>query len=149
MLADRPGELLKALQPIARNGGNIISIIHEREGATGTYVPVSLIVDFPSYENFRKARMALEDLDINIIKSEEVVERVRFTVLLIGRFDLKKILEAKIKDLKITGFEVSAPTSKEFCVRLNIEVPKGEVDSAVNELKKISREENVLFISSL
>lgn len=33
-LVDEPGELLRALEPIADNGGNLLSIFHERGSLT-------------------------------------------------------------------------------------------------------------------
>ena len=148
-LVDRPGQLLKALKPIAKNGGNIISIIHEREKTAGVYVPVSLVADFPTYENYRRAREDLENIDVNIVKSEEVIERANITAILIGKLDFKRIVETKIKGLRIVDFEVSAPTSKEACIKLNLEVPVELVDEAMKELKRMSKEENAILVSSI
>lgn len=148
-LVDRPGQLVRALEPIAKNGGNIISIIHEREGPVGVYVPVSLVVDFPTYENFRKAREDLESMDVNITKSEEVIERANITAILIGKLDFKRIVETKIKGLRIVDFEVSAPTSKDACIKLNIEVPVESIDEAITQLKRMSKEEDAILISSI
>jgi len=118
-LADRPGQLLRALEPIAMNGGNIISVIHERERFTSSvYVPVSLVVDFPTYDNFRKAREDLEKIDVSITRSEEVIEKASVTAILIGKIELEKIVEANIRGLRIVDFEVLAPTSKEACIKL-------------------------------
>jgi len=149
-LADRPGQLLRALEPIAMNGGNIISVIHERERFTSSvYVPVSLVVDFPTYDNFRKAREDLEKIDVSITRSEEVIEKASVTAILIGKIELEKIVEAKIRGLRIVDFEVLAPTSKEACIKLDIEVPVELVDDSVKELKRISKEQNALLIASI
>jgi len=148
-LADRPGQLLKALEPIAKNGGNIISIIHEREKPTGGYVPVSLVVDFPTDRSFKKALNDLENVDVKVIKSEEVVEKTSVTLILIGKIDVRKILEAKIKDMRITDFEVSAPTSKEACIKMDIEAPTGLINKILEEMKRIADEEKVLLIPSI
>jgi ACT domain-containing protein len=148
-LSDRPGQLIKALEPIAKNGGNIISIIHEREEPAEGSVPVSLVVDFPSKWNLRKTIDDLKGLDIAIIKSVEIVETTSVTLILIGRMDLRKLVETEIKDVRITGFEVSAPNSKEACVKLEMEVPTGSVQIALNKLKKVSEEENAILVSSI
>ena len=149
-LADRPGQLLRALEPIAWNGGNIISVIHERERFTASvYVPVSLVVDFPTYENFRKAREDLEKIDVSVIRSEEVIEKASVTAILIGKIDFEKIVQAKIRGLRIVDFEVLAPTSKEACIRLNVEIPVELIDESMRELKRISKEENAIMITSV
>lgn len=148
-LADRPGQLLKALEPIAKNGGNIISIIHERETHTGGYVPVSLVVDFPSGERFSKTKKDLEAFGVTVIRSEEVIEKANITAILIGRLDIGKVLESKVKGLRIVSFEVSAPTSKEACVKLNIEAPVETIDETIKELKRIAKAENAILVTSI
>ncbi|OYT50049.1 hypothetical protein B6U79_00435 [Candidatus Bathyarchaeota archaeon ex4484_231] len=146
-LADRPGQLLKALEPIAKNGGNIISIIHEREKPAEGFVPVSLVVDFPSKWNLRKTIEDLKSLGVAIVKSEEIVELKRLTLIVIGRMGIKRLIESKLENVRITSFEVSAPTTKEACVKLDLEVPTESVDAVMDELKKVSKEENAILIS--
>jgi ACT domain-containing protein len=146
-LADKPGHLVKALEPIAKNGGNIISIIHEREKPAEGFVPVSLVVDFPSKSNLKKTIEDLKALDVGIINSEEIIETTRVTLILIGKMDLKKLIETKFENTRITGFEVSAPNSKDACVKLDLEVPTGLAERVLDELKRVSKEENAILIS--
>lgn len=148
-LADRPGQLLKALGPIAKSGGNIISILHDREKVTEGYVPVSLVVDFPTDENFERAKRELEYLGVSVIKSEEIIEKADLTFLLIGKLDIRKVAEIEGEDVRITDFEVSAPTSKEACIRLNIEASTKAVNRIVSELKQIAKEENAVLVSPM
>jgi len=146
-LADRPGQLVMALEPIAKNGGNIISIIHEREKPAEGYVPVSLVADFPSKQHLRRTIDDLKRLGVTIIKSEEILETTRFPIILIGRMDLKRLVETRVENVRIIGFEVSAPTSKEACVKLDLEVPTESVDQVLDELKRLSKDQNAILIS--
>ena len=148
-VADKPGQLIRILEPIARNGGNIVSIIHEREAPSESYVPVSLVADFPSHENLNKAINDLRKMDIPIIRSEEIVERTRVTLILIGKMDLRKIVETKIENVRVVGFEVSAPSAKASSVKIDLEVPVDAVSKVIAKLKKIAREEKSLLISSV
>ncbi|HIE18200.1 TPA: hypothetical protein EYP75_00590 [Candidatus Bathyarchaeota archaeon] len=148
-LADRPGQLIKALEPIAKNGGNIISIIHEREEPSVGSVPVSLVVDFPSKWNLRKAVDDLKELGVTIIKSEEIIDTTRITVILIGKVDLKRLAETGIRNVKIVGFEVSAPTSKDACLKLELEIPTESVEEAIDDLRRIAEAEKVLLLSPI
>jgi ACT domain-containing protein len=148
-LPDKPGWLLKALRPLASNGGNIISIIHEREKPKGGYVPVSLVVDFPSKQNLRTATNALRILGISIIKTEAIIAKKRITLIFIGKMDLKKLVETRIENVRIISFEVSAPTSNEASVKLDLEIPTDYVEKVQKDLKKLSKEENALLISSV
>jgi ACT domain-containing protein len=148
-LVDRPGQLIKALEPIAKNGGNIISILHDREEVTIGNVPVSLVVDFPATRNYEKAKEELVLVGISIIKSEQIIEKSNITFILIGRLDIKKIAEIEIEGVRITDLEVSTPTSKEACVRFDIEAPIKVVNKAVSKMRQIAREEKAILISSL
>jgi len=148
-LADRPGQLIKALEPIAKNGGNIISIIHEREEPSAGFVPVSLVVDFPSKWNLRKAVDDLKELGVAIVKAEEIIDTTRITVILIGKVDLKRIAETEIRNIKIVGFEVSAPTSKDACLKLELEIPTESVEEAIDDLRRIAEAEKVLLLSPI
>lgn len=148
-LVDRPGQLIKALEPIAKNGGNIISIFHEREKTTGAYVPVSLVVDFPNVKSFEKTKNELEDMGVSVIKSEEIIEKAHITFVLIGKLDIGKIAETQIESMRIIDFEASAPTSEEACVKLNVEVPVEGAGRVISKLKKLAKEENAVLISSV
>ena len=148
-LADRPGQLIKALEPIAKNGGNIISIIHEREKPSSGFVPVSLVVDFPSKLNLKKTLDDLKRMGIRIIKSEEIIDTTRIVVILIGKIDPKHLTEMKMEDVKIISFEVSSPTSKDSCLKLELEVPTASLEKAIKNLRKIAEAENALLLSPI
>lgn len=148
-LADKPGQLLRALEPIAKNGGNIISIIHERDNPVEGYVPVSLVVDFPSRRNFRSAINDLKNLGIAIIKSEEVVEKVRLTFILIGGVDLRRVIESSMGDVRIIGVEASTPKLNEVSVKLDIEFPAERADEVMEELRRLSKDQNAILISPI
>jgi len=142
-LPDRPGQLLKALEPIAKNGGNIISIVHDRNKVSGEYALVSLIADFPSKESFLGTRRELESMGISVVKSEEVVAKEDLTVIIIGRFDLHKIAGGEIR---IIDAELSKPSSERPCMKLHVEVPKEAVKEFYNLLDEIAEKENTLII---
>lgn len=146
-LADRPGQLVKALEPIAKNGGNIISIVHDREKNAGAYVPVELVVNFLTKKDFEKAKHELENLDVSIIKSEEVIEKLNITCVFIGKLNVRKIFE--MEGVRISNFEAFAPTSKEACVKLNIEAPVEDAYKIMEKLKNIADKEKAVLISSV
>ncbi len=148
-LVDRPGQLLKAFEPIAKNGGNIIYVLHEREKETGGFIPVSLVVDFPTVESFDRTKRELEELGVSIIKSEEIIEKSHITCILVGKIDIKKLTESAVEDMKIINFEASTPTSKKACVKLNIEVPVKAVSRIMSRLKEMAKKEDAVLISSV
>ena len=147
-LADRPGQLLKALEPIAKNGGNIISILHDRETIRGSYVPVILVIDFLSQDSFEKAKEELNNERISIIKSEQIIEKANLTFIIIGKIDVKEIVEVKVKGAAIIDLEVLT-SSKEKCVKLNVETPVRFIDEVIDRFEKIAEKESAILISSV
>jgi len=145
-LADRPGQLIKALKPIAKYGGNIISIIHERENPSDGFVPVSLVVDFPSKWNLQKTISDLRNMGITIIRAEEIVDTSRIIAILVGKANLKDIIQRGIKNAKIIGFEVSDPVSEDACLKLEIEVPTRLLDETLENLRRMAESEGSLII---
>lgn len=148
-LADRPGQLLRALEPIAKNGGNIISILHDRGKTTGEYIPVSLVVDFPAAGNLRKAMRELEALGVSIIRSEEIGEKASVTFILTGRLDMGRVTAIEGEGARILDLEASEPTSEEACVKLVVEAPEAAVPGIVKRLKDVAREGGAVLIYSV
>lgn len=148
-LPDKPGQLLKALEPIAKNGGNIISIIHERDRPVEGYVPVSLVVDFLFHQSFRKAIEELRSLGISIIKSEEVVERYRLTFILVGNISIEGVIKTRLSGVEITNIEVLMSKSGSVSIRLEIEASADEAEKVVEVLKRVASEQGALLIPSI
>ncbi|NIM44978.1 MAG: ACT domain-containing protein [Nitrososphaeria archaeon] len=148
-LLDRPGQLVKALEPIAKSGGNIVSIIHERERLSGGYVPVSLVVDFLSAENLERTKNELSNRGIPLMRAEELIEKSNLAVLLVGQTEVKNLISIiESEDSKVMNYEVSAPTSKEPCVRLEIEAPAQNVYKIQEKLREATKREGLILISS-
>jgi len=145
-LADKPGQLLKALEPIAKNGGNIISIVHERDKLVEGYVPVSVVVDFPLRENYMNAVNELKNLGIVVVTSSEIVEKVRLTLILTGNVNLLEVVKSKIRDAEIISLETSTIKPNEVSFKLEAEVSVHGVHKFVEELKKIASEQDALLI---
>ncbi|MEM1585943.1 MAG: ACT domain-containing protein [Candidatus Bathyarchaeia archaeon] len=148
-LPDKPGQLLRALEPIAKNGGNIISIIHERDKPVEGYVPVSLVVDFLSHQSFKKTIEDLRDLGITIIKSEEIIERLRLTFILIGNVDVRWIIESKMREIRLINVEAMMSRLGVVSVRFEVEVPANKAEEVIEDLKKVAGEQGALLIPSI
>ena len=68
-LVDEPGELLRALQPIADNGGNLLSIFHERGNVTPRgHIPVEVDLETTPAQ-FDVIVAALRDAGVNVIRA--------------------------------------------------------------------------------
>lgn len=142
-LTDRPGTLLKALERIAANGGNIISIIHSREQLTGGYVPVSLSVEFPSHENFERARSGIEEAGIPVLSAESL-ERSIETVLIIGSVGVDKL--EKIFEGLGEVISLSFGGGKSPYVRIVFSVSKETRETLLSNLERLADEFDCLMV---
>ena len=156
-LEDVPGQLLKALEPISRFGGNIQSIMHQRERKTPLgRVPVMLV-----FEIRNKARMnqILNELKTRGVRVTQLGERegaVRATALLVGHIihtDIRDTIDRlnALKGVMVSDLSLAmgAP-NKESAARMTI-TADGEkrADLAISVLRRIADRKKLLMITSL
>ena len=113
-LKDTPGQLVRALEPISRLGGNIISIVHIREEASKERrLPVKVIIDVEK-EALERIISELESDDIWVAKVGEARKKERITVMLIGHVvdtDLRDTIDRlnEIDDVMVADMALSMP----------------------------------------
>jgi ACT domain-containing protein len=155
-LVDRPGELLRALEPIADNGGNLLSIFHERGNLTPRgHIPVEVDLEAPP-ERFDDIVSALREEGINVIQAgaERYTETV--TVVLVGHLvntDLSNTLE-RIQDstgASVTDLSLSAPEGSEgeSSARMRLAAQSGETDTALATVREIAAEKGFRVVAPL
>lgn len=121
-LPDRPGSLLKVLEQIATHGGNIISIIHNRDNITGGYVPVNIQVDFPDQESVERSKAAIESVGIPVLGSETLEKKVE-TLLVVGVDDVEGVIShLNSLAIKVIGMSLSGLPSNP-CLKIVVELP--------------------------
>ena len=69
-LADSPGQLMKILDPIGKNGGNIVNIIHIRDRIKDNYIPVIFNFDISNVNKLNLIKKELQELGVKIIRFE-------------------------------------------------------------------------------
>jgi len=89
-LKDIPGQLVRALEPVSQFGGNIVSVVHLREGK-GKRVPVHLIIEADNQKNIDEITAELERRDIWISKIGHVKKKERNIKFIKGQ--LSQLLE--------------------------------------------------------
>ena len=144
-LIDRPGMLLKVLEQIALYGGNIISIIHNRDRITEGYVPVSINIDFPDEESLERAKAGIESLGMPVMGTETLEKRVE-TIILVGNVGVEKMTRffeetgAKLSGLTLAGNPQSP------CMKLVVEMPLDKRLKMLESLKKLVAEAEGLVV---
>jgi ACT domain-containing protein len=153
-LVDRPGELLRALEPIADEGGNLLSIFHERGNVTPRGdIPVEVDLE-ATPDQFDAIVAALRAAEFNVIQAgaEQYSEQV--VVILVGDLvetDLSNTLsriqadsEAAVEDVSL-----SAPGSGEASARLRLAAESGAMADVLDAVREIATEKDLRLVEPL
>jgi ACT domain-containing protein len=155
-LVDEPGELLGALEPIAENGGNLLSIFHERGNVTPRgHIPVE--VDLEATEaQFDVIVEALRDAGVNIIRAGAERYGAELTVVLVGHLvetDLSDTLQ-RFRDcggVSVADLSLSAPAGTEgpSSARLRLVASEQQTHAALSTVRSIAEEKDLRVIEPL
>jgi ACT domain-containing protein len=156
-LKDRPGQLVKALEPISRLGGNIISVVHLREELTKRgRVPVHIIIEVENDRALEGILDELEKMDIWVSKVGEAKKKKRITVLIIGHVvdtDIRDTIDRlnQIPGTMVGDMALSMPhPEKETSALMDIDISNpNQIKTAITELDRIAEEKGLIVIKSL
>jgi ACT domain-containing protein len=155
-LADEPGELLRALDPIAEYGGNLLSVFHERGNRTPRgRIPVE--VDLECHpERFDDIVAALRDSGVTVSSAGAERYRDECSVLLVGHLvdtDLSDTL-ARIEGCdaaSVTDVSLDAPegTADVSSARLRLAVASGQATDAIAAVREVAAEKDLQVVEPL
>lgn len=155
-LVDEPGELLRALEPIANNGGNLLSIFHERGNLTPRgHIPVEVDLE-ATPERFDTIVDALRDAGVNVIQAGAERYSEEVTVVLTGHLvdsDLSDTL-SRIQNCgkaSVSDVSLSAPDGTEdvSAARLRLVAEHGGVEQALAAIREVAAEKDLRVIAPL
>jgi ACT domain-containing protein len=155
-LVDEPGELLRALEPIADNGGNLLSIFHKRGNITPRgHIPVEVDLE-ATPERYAEIVRALRDAGINVVQAGTERYSESITIILSGHLvdtDLSDTL-TRIRDesnTSITELSLSAPqgTNDISSARLRVATAAGEVEETMRVVKTVAEEKGLHVVEPL
>jgi len=156
-LEDVPGQLLKALEPISRFGGNLQSIMHQRERKTPLgRVPVMLIFEIGDRTRLNRILAALRAMGVRVTQLGEREGAVRTTALLVGHIihtDIRDTIDRlnALKGVMVSDLSLAmgAP-GKESTARMTITADdEKRADLAISNLQRIADRKKLLMITSL
>jgi ACT domain-containing protein len=155
-LVDKPGELLSALRPIAENGGNLLSIFHERGNLTPRgHIPVEVDVECPP-DRFETIVDALRDEGVNVIQAGAERYGEQLTLLLVGDIvdtDLSDTLRRieSSTDATLADLSLSAPDGRggASSARLRLATRTGRMDEVFDHVRAIADEKELNLIEPL
>lgn len=155
-LVDEPGELLNALRPIADNGGNLLSIFHERGSVTPRgRIPVEVDLE-ATPERFEVIVDALREAGMNVIQAGAERYGEELTVILVGHLvdsDLSDTLSrlqtcasASVADISLVA---AHGTDEESSARLRLQTETGETDRALAAIRDVAADKELTVIEPL
>jgi ACT domain-containing protein len=155
-LVDEPGELLRALEPIADNGGNLLSIFHERGNLTPRgHIPVEVDLE-ATPERFETIVDALRDAGVNVTRAGEQRYSEQLTVVLSGHLintDLSDTLSRIQSEVgaSVTDLSLSAPEGGDdvSSARVRFATSSGETETVLDAVRDVAAEKDLRVIEPL
>jgi len=155
-LIDEPGELLRSLEPIAEQGGNLLSIYHERGNVTPRgHVPIEVDIE-ATPDRFDNIVEALREVGINVIRAGTERYSEGLTILLSGHVidtDLSDTVTQiqRTANANVTNISLSAPqgTGDISNARIELAVETGARDQVLQDIRRLAQEKDLNVIEPL
>ena len=155
-LKDIPGQLVRALKPVSDFGGNLLSVLHQRDKKTPSgRIPVQLVFEIEERRLDRLVEM-LKESGVNVVRIGKERLKESMVVLLIGHIVHTDIRET-IDSIDSTGFaevvalSLSMPgvdNKSSASVTLSA-IGKEELKEALNILERTANKKGIMVISSI
>jgi ACT domain-containing protein len=155
-LEDIPGQLVRALTPVSDLGGNIFSVVHQRDKITPAgRIPVRLVVEMDD-RKLDKLLALLAERGVNVVRAGKERLKESMLVLLIGHIVHSDIRET-IDCIDCTGFaevvalSLSMPgVNEESSASVTISaIGKKELREALNILERTAKRKEIMVISPI
>lgn len=155
-IKDKPGQLLKALEPISRTGGNILGILHQREKMSPLGripVEISIKIDEDKVEDLIET---MEGNDVVVRSYNEVRLTITTSALLVGhiiRTDLSDTINridstgyAEVVDIRVNMPQLKEPSTAMITISAT---GKDRLDEAMGLLNNVCRDKEILVVEPL
>ncbi len=154
-LKDVPGRLLKALEPISSNGGNIISVVHSRDKVTFVGVNISFKVNDQKTLNkildaLKKEKFEVKDVRVEgkkyfskktisfILVGHVIDSDVQDTIDKINEIGLVRDVDVRMRD-----------PEDESAVLMRVNVDEKKYLSLMERIDKICLKKSFMFIREI
>ncbi|WOF17304.1 amino acid-binding protein [Methanoplanus sp. FWC-SCC4] len=155
-IKDSPGQLVAALKPISDVGGNIKSVIHERDplSENGT-LDVQIWLELPEGK-LNSLIETLKENDVSILRVGEERFIIRKSVIIIGHLmhtDLSDTVDridgtgyAEVGELSMVMPAINEPTSAKMTIKSD---SVQDIDRAMAILQEVAEQKGFLIIEPL
>lgn len=130
-LVDQPGELVRALTPIADNDGNLLSIHHERGNVTPSgRIPVEIGLEAHP-DRFETIVTDLRGANIDVVRAGEERYSERLTVVLSGDLLAAGLSEVvteieQATEAAVTDISLAAPSAQDATASTRLQIATNE-----------------------
>jgi ACT domain-containing protein len=155
-LKDIPGQLVRALKPVSDFGGNLLSVLHQRDKKTPSgRIPVQLVFEIEERRLDRLVEV-LKERGVNVARIGKERLKDSMVVLLIGHIVHSDVRET-IDSIDSTGFaevvelSLSMPAvDKKSAASVTLSaIGKEELKEALNILERTVNKKGIMVISSV
>ncbi|MFC7072503.1 amino acid-binding protein [Halovenus rubra] len=155
-LPDRPGELRRALEPIAEHGGNLRSVFHERGNLTPRgHIPVE--VDLAATpEQLEAIVTALRDADVTVVRAGSQYYTEEVTAILFGQgidgdisetlTSIEQSTDATVRDVTLAAPEGAGGLSS---ARVHLATENEETAETLATLQEIAEKRGLSVVEPL
>lgn len=155
-LKDVPGQLIKALEPISVNEGNIVGVVHNHDLVTGGRISVNVTFEYKDQRALDAIFSAWKERGVEVVKMGEIVRTFAAEYLLVGDLahsTLRTITEGieKMDGVETIDLQYSLSTStdnKSVLLLVNVR-EKGRLRDIDDYLKNNSKASDFLLIRGM
>ncbi len=155
-LKDKPGQLIKALEPISLNEGNIVGVIHDHEQVTGGRISVNVTFEALDQHSLDAIFAMWKERGVEVARMGEIYRTYAAEYLLVGdlaQSTLRSITEniEKMNGIDSIDLQYSLSTStdnKSVLLLVNVR-EKNKVTEIDNFLKGRSKRSNFLLVRGM
>ncbi|MCG7844004.1 MAG: hypothetical protein MIO90_01070 [Methanomassiliicoccales archaeon] len=155
-LKDVPGQLIKALEPISLNEGNIVGVIHNHEQVTGGRISVNVTFEYRDQHSLDAIFAVWKERGVEVAKIGEIYRTYGAEYLLVGELNqatLRSLTESieKMDGVETIDLQYSLSTStasKSVLVLVNVR-KKERLKDIDDLLQNGSRQNDFLLIRGM
>jgi ACT domain-containing protein len=155
-LEDIPGQLVRALTPVSDLGGNILSVVHQRDRKTPAgRIPVQLVVEMDD-RKLDKLLALLAERGVNVVRAGKERLKESMLVLLIGHIvhsDLRETIDSidRTGFAEVVALSLSMPgVNEESSASVTISaIGKSELHDALTILERTGKRKEIMVISPI
>jgi ACT domain-containing protein len=140
-LKDVPGQLIRALEPISRNDGNIVGVVHRHDQISAGRIGVNLTFDVPSKKVLDRIAEEWRGNEVDILRMENLFQTHALEYVIVGDVsaaEMKRITEGiqALGDVESIEVRYSISSSKEKAALISGKVRNEDVIKKANRFMR-------------